>query len=126
MSATEFEADREAAQQAKKMSVTQQQHPYYEKAKQLTGTPGHQPFHSIPEPGQFAYSPGVYTPDLRDAMGGGDASLVGSLHHDPITGSPQNPIPDEPGICRRPGTWSQLPEPSLYDSLNAELQACVA
>jgi len=106
----------------------QQQHPteHYEKTK-LTGTiPGHQQLNSIPKPGQFAYSPGVNSPDLCHALGGGDASQLGSLHHDPITGSPQNPFPDEPGICRRPGTWSELPEPSLYDSLNAELQACVA
>lgn len=108
------------------MSVKQHPTEHYEKTKQLTGTPGHQPFHSIPEPGQFAYSPGVYTPDLRDAMGGGDASQFGSLHHDPIPGNPQNPISDEPGICGRPGTGRELSESSLYDSLNAELQTCVA
>ena len=106
--------------------VEEQKHTHYEKTQHPTGTPGHQPFHSIPEPGQLAHSPGVYSPDLCHALVGGDASLVGSLHHDPIGGNPQNPIPDEPGVCGCPGIGRELSEPAFHYSEYEELQAGVA
>ena len=126
MSATEFEADREADQQAQKMSVKQHPTEHYEKTK-LTGTiPGHQQFHSIPKPGQLAYFEGNNSPDLRDALVGGDSPLNGNLPHDSFPGNSQNPFPDEPGVCGLRGIGREFSEPAFYDSEYENLQATLA